>query len=356
MEQSTITDPANLEPLMEIGHIPRPTPHDSHSGPDISIHQTSVGPSTDLAEAFPTSVADGSVPLGMSSGTAMNEAGGVSVTPENVTVPRSGSRSLNEYETRVFPDEHSILDDALLRCTPYIVNTKYMVLICTECRRCVIPDRASEHLRQNHSYCKVGTGFCQQLRAKYSDLLAEEIHPPDVIEPVFGLAIPNENYTICTRCRRGYLNVASWQRHNCRNAGADLAGRSERFFSLVQTFFSGKRICFFPVKPPASVSEEAHSNDFDLFKSSLEKLMASDNEVDEPKDYRELNQFLFKEGWIEHVSGYRPSELSLLTAPPKDDEILKPLARHVIALMSNIQVAIGMAGYYVRRLLGKRPT
>jgi hypothetical protein len=356
MEQLAITDPANVEPSVVIGQVPPPSPHDSHSCPDSLNPRTFSGPSTDTAEAFPTPVAHPNVPLRSSSGTFLNEGGGMSSAPEQFAAPRPESKSLNEHESRVFPDEHSILDDPLLICTPYIVNTKYMVLICTECRRCTVPARASRHLGQNHSDCKVGIGFCDQLNAKFPNLVAEVVHPSGIIEPVFGLAIPNENYTICARCNRGYVNVASWRHHNCRNAGADLSGRSDHFSSLVQTFFHGNKVCFVPVHLPSSAPEQVHRDDFELFKSNLKELMVSDHDVDEPKDYRELNQFLMKEGWIKHVSGYRPSELSCLTAPPKEDEILNSLARHVVALMSNIQVAIGMAGYYVRRLLGKRPT
>ena len=101
--------------------------------------------------------------------------------------------------------------------------------------------------------------------------------------------------------------------------------------------------------------DEAASDDFGLFKQGFQDLPSEDI-IDEPEDYRELNQFLAKEGWINHVSGNSRSELLLLTAPPKEEEILKPIvARDITAVMFNIQAAIGMAGYQVRRLLGKRP-
>ena len=77
--------------------------------------------------------------------------------------------------------------------------------------------------------------------------------------------------------------------------------------------------------------------------------------IGEPEDYRELNLFLLKEGWIQHLSAYSPSEISKLTELPREDEVLRPVMRDVVALMSNIQGAIGRAGYHVRRLLGQRP-
>lgn len=277
-----------------------------------------------------------------------------SESAERPTVSKELPKLLNKHELLIAPNKQSIVDDDLLRCTPYIVNTKYKVLICTCCRYSVNPDRAMDHLRKYHPHCKVQTKFTTLVRTKFPGLVCESIQPLDIPEPVFGLAIPIEPYTICARCSRGYANITSWRCHACGNAGANLAGQPDHFSSLVQTFFRGPQVCYFPVQHPASISANERGDDFDLFKSCFQDLPVS--EIDEPDDYRELNQFLLKEGWINHVKGHSPTELSFLTAPPKDGEIFKPIASDVVALMHNIQIAIGTAGYHVRRLLGKRPT
>jgi len=275
----------------------------------------------------------------------------------DVSYCSAGTTTLpNEHELRVVPDEHSIIDDTLLKCTPYIINTKYMVLICTDCRHCIIPDRARVHLHKDHPHCKIDATFFEQLNKRFPGLVAETIHPPETTEAVFGLAIPVEKYTVCSRCRRGYLNISTWERHLCRNADANLVGQHAHFRSLVQTFFRGPNICYFPIDLPVPVSNGASGrDDFDLFKAGFQEVEISDDEIQESEDYRELSQFLLKEGWINHVSGLRSSELSLLTCLPKDDEILKPIAREVFALTDSIQCAIRSAGYHVRRLLGRRP-
>ena len=259
----------------------------------------------------------------------------------------------NKHELQVIPDEDSFFDDALLKSMPYIVNKKYMVLICTDCRYYIIPDRARVHLHKDHPHCKVDTTFVEQLKKKFPGLVAKTIHPPETIEAVFGLAIPFEKYTVCSRCRRGYLNISTWERHLCRNTDANLAGQHLYFHSLVQTFFRGPSTCYFPIDL-VSDGTSGH-DDFDLFKVNFQEVPISDDEIRESKDYRELDQFLLKEGWINHVSGLCSSELSLLTCLPKDDEILKPIAREIFVLMDSIQRAIGSAGYHVRRLLGRRP-
>lgn len=265
------------------------------------------------------------------------------------------SKSLNEYELLVLPDEHSTVDDSLLRCTPYIVNTVYNVLICTGCRHCVNPERASEHLRQFHSFCKVRKDFSMQLSTKFPGLVKKTIHPPEVIKPIFGLAISKEEYIVCHRCRRGYVNMSTWKRHTCARPDFDLKGGPEHFASHVQTFFLGQNLCYFAVTVPTRASGISCKDDFDLFQTAFRDPAASENGGGESGDYRELNQFLLKEGWFKHLAGSSASELCLITSPPQESEILLPLAREVTALMGNIQAAIGSAGYHVRRLLGKRP-
>ena len=297
----------------------------------------------------------GTFPAGTTSESRHGEEA-ISAYSHHPAGPKTVPTSANKHELRVDPDEHSIVDDALLKCTPYIVNTKYMVLICTDCRYCIIPDRARVHLHKDHPHCKVDTNFVEQLNKSFPGLVAETIHPPETTEAVFGLGIPVDKYVVCSRCRRGYLNISTWERHICRNADANLVEQHAHFPSLVQTFFRGPNICYFPIDLPILVSDGVSGrDDFDLFKADFQELAVSNDEIHESEDYRELNQFLLKEGWINHVSGLRSSELSLLTCLPKDDEILKPIAREVFALMDSIQRAIGSAGYHVRRLLGRRP-
>jgi hypothetical protein len=335
----------------ELGQQPRSASYRGAPSPTTAANPV-------LSTEFGSATGRSSTPLAHSSvpGRSSTSAGqGASAVLNQPLESRPVSTPLNERELRVAPDEHSITSDDLLRCTPYIVNSLYEVLICTDCRHCINPDRASEHLRKHHPHCKVGTGFVSQLHKRFPGLRSEEVHPPTLVEPVFGLAIPLDPYTVCARCRRGYVNLSTWQRHTCQKADEGLDGGPEHFTSHVQTFFRGPKLCYFPIALPALASSKPHGDDFDLFMSSYRDPAVSEDGVDVPEDYRELNQFLLKEGWIEHLSGYPRSELSILADLPQADEVLQPVGREVVALMSNIQVAIGMAGYHVRRLLGRRP-
>lgn len=314
-----------------------------HHSPSPNIFSES---NTAIEEAFPT-------PSGKPGAAVMTARRGEEGVSQHPTCWKVASRSASKDELQVAPDEHTIVDDALLKCTPYIVNVKYMVIICTDCRHCIIPDRALEHLRKEHSHCKVDTTFSERLKQMFPGLVAEAIHPPETVKAIFGLAISDDKYVVCSHCRRGYVDVSSWKHHRCKNPDTDLAGGHEHFQSHVQTFFRGPRICYFPVELPVLVSDGM--NDFDLFKTDFQELAVSPSEIHESEDYRELNQFLQKEGWINHVLGCSPTELSLLTCLPKEGEVLKSAGSDITDLMLNIQTCIGNAGYHVRRLLGRRP-
>jgi hypothetical protein len=147
-----------------------------------------------------------------------------SATPKPSATSRWTSALPSEWKVWTCPDEHSIIDDALLRCTLYTINKKYMILICMDCGYCPNPDHAVEHLRKKHSHCKVRADFTEQLNAKFPGLITEVMHLLEVISPVFGLAVSNEKYTICAHCCCSYCNLESWHHHTCGRKDLDLEG------------------------------------------------------------------------------------------------------------------------------------
>jgi len=269
------------------------------------------------------------------------------------TLPRSPPPIIpNKFEIKIHAGPDSVTDDPLLLLTPYVVNTKYQALICMDCKHGVEPDNALSHIRTSHSHCRPSRTLVAELKKDYPGLRAEKIVPTDP-DPVFGLAIPLEDYIVCTSCRHGYLNVASWRAHACKNGSKD---QSSYFKSLVQTFFRGNKLHFFPITMPPSSIDEA-TDDFQAFQAQNPSAHAgSDEEPLQNASYRELNQFLRKEGWLDHVSGYQVSELCELVAIPARNDDLSPVAHEVFGLMSNIQSVVSKAGFHVRRLLGRRPS
>ena len=268
------------------------------------------------------------------------------------TQPQTEFPRLNKYESLIAADKHSVMDDPFLLRTPYIVNTMYAVLICVVCKYSIAPEKALKHARQRHAYCKVSESFVTELKNRYPELKSEKIHPGCIARPVFGLAVSGEPYEVCSRCLHGYSNRGSLRRHVCENPEKDLQGGQPSFSSLVQTFFREPKICYFPIESP--VKKEA--DDFTLFRSQFSTVEEIKDEITNPTEYRELDQFLFKEGWISHVVGHSASELSTLTCLPGQDEVFGPIRHELFLLMSRIQSIIGTAGFHIRRLLGRRPS
>jgi hypothetical protein len=76
----------------------------------------------------------------------------------------------------------------------------------------------------------------------------------------------------------------------------------------------------------------------------------------ETEDYRQLQQFLRKEGWISHIKDYTSTEVCDLVASPTADENMDSIRKHVLSLMVHLQNMIDTAGFHVRRLIGRRPS
>jgi hypothetical protein len=121
--------------------------------------------------------------------------------------------------------------------------------------------------------------------------------------------------------------------------------------SHVQTFFHGNRLTYFPIHTP-SLSPST-TNDFSLFKAQFPEADTASNDVVESTNYRQMHQFLEKEGWIAHLSGYAVSNVIALVSLPRLDANILPNLR---SLLSNIQAIIANTVFHVRRLLGRRPS
>ena len=213
---------------------------------------------------------------------------------------------------------------------------------------------AASHARTNHSLRDVPRDLEKMIVSKYPLLVSESIQPEAICPAIFGLAIPLDPFLICTRCRRGYTNVQSWSSHVCRNAQTDTGGQPPYYASLVQTFFLGKNTCYFPIHtPPVSPLQVG---DFSLFKAQLSEHESAVETVIENENYREVNQFLQKEGWIAHIAGCTVSKLLDLVSPAGVDDSMMAIVANLRTLLSNIQDIISKGVFHIRRLLGRRPS
>jgi hypothetical protein len=194
-------------------------------------------------------------------------------------------------------------------------------------------------------------GFESELQKQFPELVSSTVFPGKKISALFGIAIPEKRFVICDYCLRGYTDTASFYAHKCRSPAPDLIMKYS--YSLVQTVFKGPQACWFPIYDPTS--DAVSRDDLHLFKASFRDIEES-RVTYEVENYRELDQFLAKEGWIAHVAHLPREELcDLVALPPKKDPLLA-IQGELFNLMAKIQVAIQEAGFYVRRLLGQRPS
>ncbi|KAF9491147.1 hypothetical protein BDN71DRAFT_1434142 [Pleurotus eryngii] len=249
----------------------------------------------------------------------------------------------NNSEVLVTPGQDSILDDPLLLPTTFIVNTTFNILICISCGHAVNPRKAAGHTTKYHPACKLSPGFTTKLLAKYPHLVSEasSVAIDWPIPPVFGLAIPDTMYQICHTCNRGYKNTHTANNHGCKVPTTDRSYSA----SLVQTLFRGPKCSYFaivtPEFPPAQPPDA-----FSIFKSQLDSSEATGERVSVAEDYRQLNQFLVKEGWIKHVENLSISELSSISMPPAEDPLTKVLRCTTYQLLARIQRNVDKAGFH----------
>jgi hypothetical protein len=72
-----------------------------------------------------------------------------------------------------------------------------------------------------------------------------------------------------------------------------------------------------------------------------------------PDNYRVLDQFLQKEGWLAHVEGLDPVKLQALISLSQNDPLVPDLVKHCAAYLHHHQGTL--TSYYARRLISTRP-
>ncbi|KAF9487665.1 hypothetical protein BDN71DRAFT_602419 [Pleurotus eryngii] len=261
----------------------------------------------------------------------------------------------NLLEARVSLGDDSIVDDPLLRQTPFIVNSNYAILICLECRRVVHIDDTLKHIQGLHASCRAPPRFISKLKSKYPYLA---IGPPQIrqrISPIFGLAIPLTQFYTCSRCFACFSQLPSGHGHPCIDTAINSNEQQLYFRSLGQTFSVDHHGSFFPISTP-QVANTRSIDDYTLFKAQFDS-------TDAPGTGRnaslasalQLDEFLAKEGWQRHVSAVAVDVISAITAPPMLSEGWDLLGNETHALMVRIQGIIQQTGPFVQKLIGRRP-
>lgn len=287
------------------------------------------------------------------------QAGADSSMPMNATGSTHALRSRvpNLLESLIIPGPDSLIDDPFLKGTTFIVNTQHHVLICLECRCAVNPKTAAAHTRR-HPGVSVPGNFNTCLAQRFPGLLNETIRPQvdGLTDAIFGLEIPQDTYFICDFCKSGYSTESSFRNHKCSKA---IAGQPHDSYyrSVVQTFFRGPNLSYFPIHPPSFPSAQ-RKDDWTLYQEMTADAPTPSEDhsrVSYLENYLALDQFLQKEGWHSHVAGIPFKDIDVLTSQPVPVN-LDPIASAVYAILSKAQVTVQSSGHLARRLLGLRPS
>lgn len=251
----------------------------------------------------------------------------------------------------IIPDEHTIISDDVhnFPALAIVLNTTLKIVICMECHEGIEPMSISAHARQHNALYRPSTTISQDLQARYGIVpLAQVSIGGDKIFPIYGIPIDPRLLHFCGTCHRGYSSPETLRGHQSsrQRCPTPIAKRTS-YLSYGQKLSNaphGRR--YFPV----DISRLSQRQDIPLqYSRVFEATMPpppnfSALPVQDIEDHQNLGSFLFREGWLDVVKGYRPSDIKDIVRLP--DAEAEPwgyklqLTTH--RTLANIQESIGM--------------
>lgn len=216
-----------------------------------------------------------------------------------------------------------------------LVNMRFRIIICIDCRKAIAPGNLVAHLKR-HRPLAIPPNLGMQLVAEYNIYETAAVPPPVVTIPaIFGLAVLPD-YVFCAGCNRGYRSPKSLSRHQLYCEGE--TGPETSFAGFAQTFFAGKNRYFFSVTNPTGDANlpSGSSSDLEVLLKQEPVLDLSQKVIQPPANHRILSRFLAQEEWISHVAGMVPARiLQMVTVP--DDKWHSDLRQHTLVYMQAVQ-------------------
>ena len=198
------------------------------------------------------------------------------------------------------------------------------------------------------------------LLKEYPGLIYPPIPPQEQIPPIYGLRKPIPLYRICTSCRRGFKGrdpsnptaqaSKAFGKHVCVS-GQDNPPDRSYFESDVQSFEASTQSPYFPVLPFTPTPQP--QNPWTKYLSEIKSRPAPTQLMSVPENYRVIDQFLRKEGWLAHVEGLDPTEIQPLVSLSQTDPLVPHLVKHCQSYLHHLQASL--TSYYARRLISTRP-
>jgi hypothetical protein len=254
--------------------------------------------------------------------------------------------------------------NSLLNKHGLIINTVYHTLICVECGCTIDHQKIRAHFVSDHKGIKLPRDIDNTFAAMFSEQYPHLVYPPsppcDPVPAIYGLREPLQCYRICTSCRRGFKGrdpsdrsapiSKAFDKHICHSGQPNPSHRIY-FESHVQSFERHLRSPFFPVLPPTPTPQPP--NPWTKYLSHMNSRSKPAHTMSIPDNYRVVDQFLRKEGWLAHVEGLDPAKIQHLITLSRDDPLVPHLAKHCQSYLQHHQESL--TSYYARRLISTRP-
>ena len=184
--------------------------------------------------------------------------------------------------------------------------------------------------------------------------------PKQPVPTIYGLRTPLSSYRVCSSCHRGFKGrdphnpsapiSRAFDKHVCFSGQPNPPDR-DFFESHVQAFEASSRSPYFPVMPP-SLTPQVESP-WTSYRLAMDSRQSAVQTISIPDNYRVVDQFLTKEGWLKHVEGLDPAKLQQLVTLTQHDPLVPYLTKHCEAYLLHHQASL--TSYYARRLISTRP-
>jgi hypothetical protein len=202
--------------------------------------------------------------------------------------------------------------------------------------------------------------FAAMFAKDYSHLVYPPVPPTVPVDAIYGLKSPLPKYRVCTSCHRGYKGLdpsdlsappsKAFKVHHCVPGQTNPSDRTW-IESDVQVFDKRPHSAHFAVK--ATLPATVQSNLWTKYQQQMKSHPSPAGKLSVPHNFRVLDQFLHKEGWLQHVEDKPKDTLRALIALSAQDAQLPNLVKHCEAYLHHHQNTLH--SYHARRLISTRP-
>ncbi|KAF7776873.1 hypothetical protein Agabi119p4_5266 [Agaricus bisporus var. burnettii] len=250
----------------------------------------------------------------------------------------------------VHPPPSDSLQTPLLNRYGLVVNTVHQILICLSCKGIIDPSDVRRHFLKHHQNQRTPLTLQSELDDErgrlYPHLTHSPVHPSDIVDVIYGLEEPVNNYRLCITCRHCFITKKTFDKHPCEQENNAWTVTS------AQRFIANSSSPWFPVH--TSKTSPTEQNDrWALFQAQANQKTPDTSQNSYSDEFRVLQQFLRGERWLEQVEGFSHQDLVHISTYSTHDTAYGGLHYHIYLFLSSAQSSLDEP--FIRRSIGTRP-